>query len=120
MIRSAYEADFILGQFGQLESVPASLNRLREIAMEKEQYNGRQALLFGLYMQLLGIAGGAFFSGQMRLFLWDSFYASIRALERLADGHTSTQVYDAFIETARSQVQVDAELDRDEHRAKDY
>jgi hypothetical protein len=68
-------------------------------------------------MQLLGVAGGPVFKGQLPTFLWSAFYSGgIRAVERLADGDTPTQVYDAIIETARVQMEVEAELDRNQNR----
>jgi hypothetical protein len=92
LITAAFEADFIFGQFHQLENVPGSLVKLHEIAREKIKFDGRQALHFALFSQLLGICGNM--GGRMKDFLFDNFMSSITALERLADGDTP-QVWEA-------------------------
>jgi hypothetical protein len=111
MIVKAFQADFIFGQFGQLECVPASLSRLKKIACETD---GKQKLLFILFMQLLGIVGSPKFKGQLPLSMWHMFYSeSICAIERLAIREvTPTQVYDALIETARNQMGAKDMFDR--------
>jgi len=85
--------------------VPASLSRLQDIALETD---GKQKLLFILFMQLLGIVGSPVFKGQLPLPIWNSFYkGSIRVIERLAHGDTPTEVYDALIKTAQDQMDVE-------------
>lgn len=107
LIEEAYEADFIFGQIGQLECVPASLSRLEKIA-EKE--NGKQKILFNLLMQLLGIVGLPSFKGKLPLSNWRMFYKQICAIERLADGrkkHDPAKVYDDLTQDAREDMQAD-------------
>jgi len=91
LVIKAFESDFILGQFGQLECVPGSMVELQRIATQE---NGRQALHFGLFMQLLGISGsgGGIFKGHHV-----AFHENIEVIEKLADGQTPIQVYDSYI-----------------------
>lgn len=95
LVTSCFESDFIFGQFGQLECAPASLVSLQKIAITGS--NGKQALHFCLFCQVLSIAGGFPFHGTLPKPLWDAFYSSIQELEKLCDGSTPQQVYDNVI-----------------------
>lgn len=97
-MKKAFEADFIFGQFGQLECVAGSLLNLQSIAMERKEFDGKRAMHFGLLMQTLGIAGGPYFGGHMVTSVWDGFFENIEVVGRLADGKSPVEVYNDFID----------------------
>ena len=117
-IEKAFEADFIFGQFGQLECVPGSLVKLSAVASEgpsnSNKYNGRKSLYFGLFMQLLGISGHQ--GGQLPKSLWGAFYDSIQALSGLADGQTPIEVYDSFVQNKKESLGVVAQVEQNTDR----
>lgn len=94
----SFEADFTFGQFGQLECVAASLQKLQEIATGP---SGPETLRLVLMSQVLGIAGAM--DGKLFLSLWTGFHRNMKILERLGDGATAKEVYyDAIKDTAKT------------------
>jgi hypothetical protein len=82
LIVAALEADFNLGQFGQLECVGASLSQLKKVASRPD---GNKALHFCLFGMFLVIAGSSSFRGQVHGYIWKGFFESIKALSKLIE-----------------------------------
>jgi hypothetical protein len=104
VILAALEADFNLGQFGQLECVGASLNKLKEVAV---CLKGKKALHFCLFGMFLVIAGAPFFKGQVPGPVWKGFFESIEALSELTNKEiTPDQVYSRWSEKIKEKLNV--------------
>lgn len=100
LVKKGFDADFALGQWGQLECVPASLRKLQETAQGPD---GLQILRLSLMIQVLGIAGLPWAKGKFKGDLWSTFYKGMKLLENLSVGKSSRDVYESAIEDRKKQ-----------------
>merc|ERR1712185_880175 len=83
LIKAGFSSDFLLGQFGQMENVAASLLPLAKLmGQSSDGFDGRRAANFYLLMQVLWITG-QMPTGKINLGLWRTFKHSIDTLARL-------------------------------------
>jgi hypothetical protein len=118
LIEQVYQAEFIFGQILQLECVPASLLDLQEIAVETSDFDGRKAMNFCIFSQVVAIFAN-FKSGEVPYFLYRVFFDAMTSLQPLAGGTKAVDVYAARLNSSAQKLDVEAELEEVEEDLED-